>query len=73
MILIVHAKPNSKKPGIQKVSESEWIVRIQAPAVDGKANAELIERIALEFNVAKSNVEILKGGLGKKKKVQVHL
>jgi uncharacterized protein (TIGR00251 family) len=73
IILTIQAKPNSKKPGIEKLSDAEWIVRLKSPPIDGKANEELIERIAFEFKIAKSKVVLLKGESGKKKKIQVSL
>lgn len=72
MILNIIAKPNSKKPGIEKISETDWIVRLNSPPIDGKANLELIHRIASELKVAKSKVQILKGESGKTKKIQIH-
>ncbi len=72
MILNIIAKPNSKKPGIEKISETDWIIRLKSPPVDGKANEELIERIAEELRIAKSKVELLKGESGKNKKIQIH-
>jgi uncharacterized protein (TIGR00251 family) len=72
MILMIQAKPNSKKPGIEKISETEWIVRLKSPPIDGKANMELVERISGELKISKSKIEILKGETGKRKKIQIH-
>lgn len=46
-------------------------VRITAPAVDGKANAQLIDFLAEFFGVASRDVSILRGEKGKEKTVQV--
>ncbi|BDA79487.1 UPF0235 protein [Leptospira kobayashii] len=73
MILIIHAKPNSKKPGIEKLTETEWVVRIKSLPVEGKANEELIRRIAEELDTSPSKVQILQGGTGKKKKILVDI
>jgi uncharacterized protein YggU (UPF0235/DUF167 family) len=45
--------------------------RIQSSPVDGKANAALIELLAKEFNVPKSNVKILRGKTSRNKIVEV--
>ncbi|TGN17667.1 DUF167 domain-containing protein [Leptospira idonii] len=73
MVLSVQVRPGSKRPGIEKISEFEWIVRLNSPPVDGKANEELIRRIAEEFHIAKSKVSILSGLSSKKKKILVNL
>ena len=46
-------------------------VRVAAPAVDGKANEELLEFLAEFFGVKKSYVSILRGEKGKEKTVQI--
>lgn len=61
--LTIHAKPNSKKEGIQKISEQEWIVRVRTQAIDGKANEEL--------GVPKSKVKIVSGETSKKKILEI--
>ncbi|WP_411822035.1 DUF167 domain-containing protein [Leptospira sp. 'Mane'] len=71
MILYIQAKPNSKKPGIEKISDTEWIVRLKSLPVEGKANEELIRRIAEELGTSPSRVQIQGGGKGRKKKILV--
>lgn len=46
-------------------------VAITAPPVDGQANAHLIKFIAKQFKVAKSNVTIEKGELGRHKQLRI--
>ncbi|MCX6778762.1 MAG: DUF167 domain-containing protein [Candidatus Magasanikbacteria bacterium] len=36
-------------------------IKITAPAVEGKANAKLIEFLSGEYGVSKSQIEIIKG------------
>jgi uncharacterized protein len=46
-------------------------IRIKAPPVDGKANAQLIAFLASEFGVAKRAVRIISGELGRQKSVLI--
>lgn len=45
---------------------------ITAPPVDGKANAHLTKFLSKQFKVAKSQIEIEKGELGRHKQVRIH-
>jgi len=51
--------------------DGSWTARIQAPPVDGKANAALIALVARHFGVAKSAVSIKSGAASRSKRVVV--
>ena len=71
VILTLKATPRASKTELIGV-DPDWVrVRIQAPPVDGKANAELIVFFAKAFKIAKRDVEILTGGTGRLKRVQL--
>lgn len=46
-------------------------VRLAAPPVDGKANAELVRWAAGAFGVARSRIELLRGASGRTKLLAV--
>lgn len=60
-------------------SRTEWVgkqdnalkIRLQAPAVEGKANKALIAFFAKEFGVRKNQVCILTGELSRHKRVKI--
>jgi len=56
--ITVHAVPNSKEPGIIKIDDGTYRVKINAPSKEGKANALLAEMLAEYFKVSKSSVKI---------------
>ena len=60
MLLRLKIKPNQKTDRIEKLND-EWIVRVKAPAIDGKANNRLIEFISEVILIPKSKIEIVKG------------
>lgn len=70
-VLTVKATPRATKSEIVG-AESEWLrVRIKAPPVDGKANAELTAFFAKTFGIRKSAVEILTGDTARLKRIKL--
>jgi uncharacterized protein (TIGR00251 family) len=58
--------PNARKTEVVE-EESRLKVYVQAPAVDGKANAALIVLLAEHFKVKKGAVQILRGEKSREK------
>ncbi|MFN7013620.1 MAG: DUF167 domain-containing protein [Bacteroidia bacterium] len=71
MILFIEAKPNAKKNQIKVISSNTLKVFINAPPVDGKANAAIIEYLSQEFKIPKSKIKLLKGEASKLKKLEI--
>lgn len=70
-VLTVKATPRAKKSEIAG-ADSEWLrVRLQAPPVDGKANAELTALFADTFNLSKRAISILTGDTSRLKRVKL--
>jgi uncharacterized protein len=59
--LTVHAKPGSRKPGVEKLSEREWTVRVREPATEGKANAAILRAVARELGLPPSALRLVRG------------
>lgn len=71
MKVSVLVKPNSKKEGVEVVSETEFVVRVNAPPIDGRANERVIELMAKHLGLPKSRFEIVSGQRGKRKTLAV--
>ncbi len=71
MLLIVTVKPGSKKPGIEKQDEDHWTVRLRERAVEGRANAALIQAVAAELGVAPSRVRFVRGEKSRTKTLEI--
>ena len=71
MIVNMKVVPNSKKPGVEKMGENDFKVKVDAKAEGGKANRRLVEIIAEFFNVPKSSVRIVKGFKSRKKIIEI--
>jgi len=70
-VLTVKACPRANRTEIAGV-DAEWVrIRIQAPPVDGKANAELVRFFAERFSLPKRAVDILSGGAGRLKRIKL--
>ena len=71
MNINVRVTPNSKVPAIVKIAESNYKVKVNAPANEGRANERLIEILAEHFGVSKSSIIILKGSKSRDKLVRI--
>lgn len=71
MIIRVRVIPNAQHNEVMNRVGSIVRVRVSSPAVEGKANEELIEFLAEFFTVPKSKVSILRGEKGKEKTIQI--
>lgn len=71
MKITVTAKPKSKKEYVKKIDETNFIVAVNAPPVDDKANQAIIESLAAYFQLPKSRLRIVSGHTAKKKIIAV--
>ncbi len=71
LILNVRAVPRASRDEIAGPMGDALKVRIQAPPVDGKANAYLIKFLSKHWKIPKSAVEILSGETGRNKRLRI--
>ena len=71
MKLTVLVKPNAKEDTVQKLSDTEFLIRVKAPARDGKANEAVVNILSEFLNIPKSNIKIISGFKGKRKIVEI--
>jgi uncharacterized protein (TIGR00251 family) len=70
-VLEVHVQPGASRTGVAGLHGERLKLRIAARAVDGAANAALVEFLAGHFGVAKREVTILAGARARAKRVAV--
>jgi uncharacterized protein (TIGR00251 family) len=72
-LLEIRVRPNASrnKVGGSVGSPQRLIVAVQAPAVDGKANAAVIKELASAFGVRARDFTIVYGELGRDKRILV--
>lgn len=64
-------KPNSKQESVIQNSEGTFVVRVNAPPAEGRANRRLIELLAQYFGTSKSKIELVSGSKSKLKTFKV--
>lgn len=71
VVISVRVIPRAATSAVAGVRDGTLLVRLQAPPVDGAANAELIEVLAAALGVPKRSVSLVSGGRARTKKVRV--
>lgn len=71
LLLSLRVMPRAGRSGIAGTRGGALLVRLHAAAVDGAANAELIEVIADALGVPKRAVSIVAGDRSRQKRVRV--
>ena len=68
---MLHVQPNAKRSGIAGLHGDALKVRIAAPAVDNKANAELIDFLSKSLGIPRSAITISRGAASRSKVVEI--
>ncbi|MCA1921201.1 DUF167 family protein YggU [Buttiauxella noackiae] len=71
LVLRLYIQPKASRDSIIGLHGDELKVAITAPPIDGKANAHLVKYLAKLFRVAKSQVLVEKGELGRHKQIKI--
>jgi uncharacterized protein (TIGR00251 family) len=73
LVLKVKAFPKAGKKRIDGVRNGELVVRLQAPALKGLANRELVKFLAKSLGVPGSEIRILSGETSRHKHLSLPL
>ncbi len=71
LLLEVHVQPGAARDEVKGLHGGRLKIRLSARAVEGAANAALIEFLAARLGVAKRDVAILAGAASRVKRVAV--
>lgn len=71
VVISVKIIPNAPKTKVDGMLGDFLKIRIQAPPVDGKANAALTKFLAKQLNVSASQIAVLTGHTGRIKRIAV--
>ena len=71
IIFSIKAQPHSSKSTVTGEHDGSVKVKLKAPPVDGEANLECCKLLARTLGVPQSQVQIVSGLRGKKKRVRV--
>lgn len=71
LVLTLHVQPGAKCTEVAGAHGEALKVKLAAPPVDGKANAELLRFLANAFGVPRKNVTLLRGESSRAKVVRI--
>jgi len=71
VVLVLHVQPGAKRTEVVGVHGDALKIRLAAPPVDGKANAELARFLAAEFGAPAARVTLVRGAAARRKTVRI--
>jgi uncharacterized protein (TIGR00251 family) len=71
VVITVRVIPRAAKAGVAGTRGDALLVRLQAPPVEGSANAELLDVLARALEVPKRSISIVTGERSRQKRVRV--
>jgi len=71
MFLYIKAKPGGKANQISIADDGTIVIKIKAPAQDGKANDELVKFLSERLGLPKSKIRIVSGFAAPFKKLEI--
>ena len=72
LTLTLHVQPNARRTEISGLHAEALKIKIAAAAVDGQANAKLLEFLAKTFGVPSRHVHLKLGEHSRHKVVEIH-
>ena len=70
--LTLHVQPNARRSEIAGLHGDALKIRIAAPAVDNKANTELVDFLSKSLGIPKSAIVIRRGTSGRHKVLEIY-
>ncbi|MCP5229627.1 DUF167 domain-containing protein [Accumulibacter sp.] len=67
LALSVHVQPGTKRSGVAGLHGDALKVRLSAPAIDGRANAALVDFVAQRLGLARGLIELRNGHKSRRK------
>ncbi|MEX6501913.1 DUF167 family protein [Pseudomonas zhanjiangensis] len=71
LVLACHLQPKASRDEFAGLHGERLKIRLSAPPVDGKANAQLLAFLAAEFAVSKHQVSLESGQQSRQKRVRI--
>ena len=71
VILSLHVQPGASTTEVVGLHGDALKVRVAAPATGGRANAMLVALVSAEFGLAQSDVELVAGASGRRKRLRL--
>jgi len=70
-LLSVKVQPRSKTPGVEKLADGSFRVRVSAVPEKGRANREVLERLAEFLDIPPSRLTLVRGETSSNKLIKI--
>ncbi len=70
--IVVHVQPNARKNEITGYAAEVLRVKIAAPPIKGKANAELVNFLSQALSIRRGDIAIVRGETSRNKLVEIN-
>jgi len=70
-VIAVHAQPNARRTEVAGIHGEALRIRVQAPALEDRANEALARFLAEALGVARRDVELVSGARSREKRFEV--
>jgi len=70
-IIRVKVKPNARQSSLEQLADGSWLARVRSPAIEGRANSELLALVAGHFGCPKAAVSVKSGASGRIKLIRI--
>jgi uncharacterized protein YggU (UPF0235/DUF167 family) len=70
-LIAVRVKPNSRRPRIESAPDGVLVAYLHSPPIEGRANQELLERLAAHLSIPKSRLRLRSGASSRSKLVEL--
>jgi len=67
MKITVKAKPKAKEEKVEKIDDTNFVVSVKEPPIDGKANFAISQALAKYFGIKNYQVKLISGASSKHK------
>jgi hypothetical protein len=70
-LIVVRVQARSKSPGVEAAGDGTYRIRVLSPPEKGRANREVIERLAEHMDIPPSRLKIVRGGTSPRKTIRI--
>jgi uncharacterized protein (TIGR00251 family) len=72
VVVQILVQPRASRSKVVGIHDGAFKIQLTSAPVDGAANKDLIGMLAKKIGVAKSDIEILSGQTGRRKRIRIH-
>ena len=69
----LHARPGARSEGVELRPDGSLLARVRAPALDGRANAAVVEVLARALGLRPRQVRVVRGLRSRDKLIEIEL